>query len=500
MGINLKNILMRGGAIATSVGGVTGLLIILYVLVDLRGFEYPYLWEMLGYKGVAVFVACVVVVTWLTLGVFLLGIKGRFPGLDAKGSIGLILGLCLLAWVGQWLFMERPVSVMVAEAMLSDSDRTAAFEKILAGTDHGLSPNIIANAEIDPSAARVMMKRIAVGRPEFYQGKNVGEVIRTAADEADVPPQLLFYWLYLTSFYGEATSGPLPFTRQMTGETFRDLVQVHLPSWFMESELRAWLIRGTFFETLVGEGLGWKLRYALQKANLDVSMDPYNANIYTDVYLVLSRFEHLFPDLFQEPTDDPLVVALRKAFQRLNNDLGLDACDTDKIVDPAKYKAFRDDLITFARAVYYKSYFDFEFATRVQSLVARNSFNRFEASIGSELWGQVSLGQRSGLASMARDVFKPNVGKPSPIPYLLPEFNCAPVDYLTTEAGKAGRMVLGGDDFWYPPNPEYLWAGGGFLLKLLSEVWGATAGEPIPGIQATNTVEQAIGVIALVED
>ena len=102
---------------------------------------------------------------------------------------------------------------------------------------------------------------------------------------------MLFYLLYLNNFYGEAVSGPLPFAAEMTGKTFRDFVQAHLSWWFVESTFRVQAIESNFFVLIFGERLGTKLKYAVQKATYDISVDPYDTNTLSDIYVILTDVE-----------------------------------------------------------------------------------------------------------------------------------------------------------------------------------------------------------------
>ena len=340
-----------------------------------------------------------------------------------------------------------------------------------------------------------MAERIAVNRPGFYHEGQIGAVIRSNADRYQVEPIILFYWLFLSSFYGEAVSGPLPFAAQMTSETLRDLVQAHLPAWFVESPIRKHLIESAVLEHIAGPKIGWKLRYALHKATLDLSMDPYNANVFSDVFFTMSAYEREFEEFLIAPAKDDLTAALQEAYTELKISLGRSVC-TRRHPDITEQKLPANAYKKFARAAFLKSYFDFDFSTQVQALLLKRIDQDLRHSQANTIWANLSKPQRASIFAIARDVFVPNVGKPDAVPYLLPELNCAPREYLHTEIAAAGSEAFSDARSWTPRHPEYLWAGTGYLARLLNEVWIAAYGKNIGDLKATDAAEDAIRVIA----
>lgn len=468
-------------------------------IADLRSFEWPFIWQLFGPLGIGtavVGVTLLLLLGWLHWRV----VRGNVELLKSRWTIALhvVAGL-VFAWIAQWLFLEQPLTQRLVAARLDREQISEVHSRLIATDPHHTEK--LVEPGVPPSEAarlRLMAARIAVNRPDFYRHTNIGDAISDAARRYAVEPILLFYWLFQNSFYGEATSGRLPFASQMTSETFRDFVQAHLPTWLIASSFRRELILGSALEKLAGHHLGWKLRYAVHKATLDLSMDPYNANIFSDVFYVMERYPANFlPDL--EGNDaSALDRALATSFRSLNEELGLDACDPDS-AEPADFSQFSEAFKTFTRATFYKLYFDFDFATKVQALLLKVIDDEFQASPAHTRWNALTRSERASIVAMSRDVFVPNVGHPSLVPFTLPEINCAPRDYLREQVASADPRELNSPVFWRPDNPEYLWAGAGYIVRLLNEVWQAAAGESLRDLGTTDAANESLAVIARLE-
>lgn len=471
-----------------------GVLMEIGLLLDLRRFELPYLFELLGVGGVALLIllhAGLAVV--LRIALVAAGILDRSRVLNRAGAVILLLTAVGGAWAADWVLLERPFSAGAVSALQGADTKQEAQQLALrfAAGPGGWNPE-----SSDPTKLAVMSARAAINHPAAFEGHPLGETVRDYGRRYDVEPTLLFAWLYLDSFYGEAAAGPMPFFRNMTGETFRDLVQVHLPAWFIESRTRAALINEEWLNGVAGPALGHKLRYALQKATYDVSVDPYDTNVLTDVLLVM----RLYPDAFEDvlaartPLDAALATSLREMVDvRLQQPCsGYYDNPTSTSTD---YDAQREPIITFARAAFYKMLFDFGFATRVQALVAAHYSRLYQETLGHDVWHNISRAQRVALLAMLRDVYVPNIGRTSWNLYLLPEFNCAPFDFVSSEAAMAD--LKNRDSIWRPDNAGNLWAAAGYKMRNLAEVWNAAEARRFPMAEPpTDTVSQSLAVLA----
>src|SRR5262249_20769904 len=142
----------------------------------------------------------------------------------------------------------------------------------------------------DRQRLALMLARIAVNRPSVFAHVSIGATIGKYAQRYGVSPILLLHWTYLDSFYGEAPPGPMPFFNEVNPEMFRDLVQAHLPPWFVESPIRVALIGGPLFDYVAPQAFANKLRYAFQKATYDIAISPYMNSVYSDLFLILREY------------------------------------------------------------------------------------------------------------------------------------------------------------------------------------------------------------------
>jgi len=493
----MANTVRRLAAAVAGCGGFVAVLLTILVLLDVRAFEYAALLRVVGAWGLTFF-------AFLFLGVIALSallLRAAFSQRTLIGqlstplAIALALWVCAFLWLTQWVFMEQPLTVRLANAFLDAKDRTAtvvqARERARADLDA-----LKLDAAADRAALAVMIERSKLNRPEIFAAHPLGATIDKYATRYQVEPALLLGWLYLDSFYGEAPAGRMPVLRAGTAETFRDLIQLHVPTWFVESPLRTGLIESDGLERVFGSGFGNKLRYALQKATYDVSLEPFEADAFCDVFLMLQEYPEEFPELFgPDARPDPLVEAFRAlqshALPRPYEDPYVQAAR-----DPAYYDAHREQFVSFARAAAYRLWLDFDFATRVQALVARFNSQWFERTLGPELWSQVPRLQKVALVTMLADVYAPNIGRLSYNLYNLPEFNLAPFAFVASQAA-ADPAGITASAIWRPKDAWKLWGGTALKLSTILEVWDAMSGAaPVRDPKATATLDDAIAVLA----
>lgn len=465
-------------------------------LVDLFGFELAALYRVVGVSGVALVVA-------LNAGLLLLVWccrcwLRRTTVPHARLVAGLLAVWVVLGlWLAEWLFLETPLSVRVELAMQDDA---AALTFAPSADFDGFS--IVKQAPSDDArrSLRIMYERIRINDPEVYARHPIGATIDKYATQHDVDPLVLFFFNYVCSFWGEAVSGPTPFTHSMSAETLRDIIQVHLPGWFIESDSRRALIREDTFERALGQGIGFKLRYALHKANLDVSTQPFDLNLFSDVFLVLRQYPQFFPELTESPTDDPVVTAMRESFRVLHDDALRPPYESPYEGAPlgeAYYDAHRQDMKKFARATYYLTARDFDFATRAISLVIAYQRDVYKAHIGAERWNSLPNWQQASMLGMTRDLYVPNVGREGYNVYALPELNCTPVEFVAVSAAEEHLPDAAMTTTWRPRDYTKLWGGAATKLRILSELWTVVHGEELPGLEAIETLPDAHRIVVL---
>jgi hypothetical protein len=319
-----------------------------------------------------------------------------------------------------------------------------------------------------------------------YAAHPIGATIDRYAARYGVDPSLVFFLNYIDSWYGEASAGPVPFLRAMSPETARDFVQVHLPGWFAENRLRGRLIESPFLESLFGPNFGFKLRYALHKATLDVSISPYALNTFSDIFLVLREYPGQFPEIFAAQRRDTLTQAVFDSFQNLRSTAMIPPYEDPYAVpryDEHYYRDHRQELKRFSRAVFYLTLLDFDFATRVQTLLSKYETDYYVKKLGAERWSRLPAWQRAAMLVMIRDLYQGNVGRLGYNIYALPELNCTPVSWVAAEALVEGGLPSGdAASVWRPKHYELLWAGAGYRLRVFSDVWRQTHGAALKGI------------------
>lgn len=493
-----SGILRRTAAVALLTGGVVAFAFEAAVLADLFRFEIAPLTTLVGLRGLLL--AAVLNAGLLAL-MFRVARRTQSVPPRLRRATNLLIGVSVLLslWVLEWMFMEAPLTTRVlllgypdAPPHLAPSERED-FEKF----------SLVRRAPGDESrqGLSAMYARTRLVNPAAYDRAPLGATIDKYATQHGVDPSFIFFRAYLNSYYGEATSGRVPFLGTMTAETIRDLVQIHLPGWFIESTLRTYLISSPMLETIFGRGLGWKLRYALHKANLDVSTQPYDLNTYSDTFVVLHEYPAHFPDVLSASSSEPLDRALRDSFLRIRSVALRQPFESPYSQPPMtreEYDTYRTDMKRFARAAYYKTALDFDFATRVQALLAARDRDIYARELTDSTWTSLPGWQQNAMLNMVRDVFEPHVGRVGYNLYALPELNRSPINFVVQEAMNAGeKLGPDMDRLWRPGRYDELWGAAGYQLTVLSEVLSLATGSPIPGIHTASTIEDASKVIWL---
>lgn len=490
--VNVLAVCVIAGVVLFIIGEVAG-------LSDLHSFELGALMQLVGTVGLTVIavinVGLLVLIYRLTQ--FL---RRRHVRFVRTSNIVLIVAGILGLWVLDWMFVETPVSLRLLHP-LPEEQRVALppaanadFEKF------SLRRGVTDPAEIE--SLRVMYERIRLNDPEIHATHPIGATLDKYADKYQVDPTLLFFFLYVGSFWGEATSGPVPWLHAMTSETLRDVVQVHLPGWFVENGVRHALIASPAFERVFGKALGFKLRYAVHKATLDVSTQPFDLNLYSDVFVVLREYPDEFPEL-KQPSSDPVIEALRTSFADLRDNAVLPPYEKAYVrgeYPPAYYDRHREQLERFARSSYYLIEGNFDFATRVAALVIDFQRRHYRSRLGEAQWAQIPAWQQAVMLAMTRDLYIPAVGKLGYNLYALPELNCTPMEFVAAAAIEE-HEALGPHQtqLWRPKHYDELWGGAGTKLRIFNEVWTVTHGHPIPGLAPDNTVDDARQVVLRTE-
>jgi hypothetical protein len=487
-------------ALLAILGGISVLVFEALGLFDLFGFEYAPLLQLIGWRGVLFIIALDVglIVFISRLLTWLRNYRPRRPLLTR-----LILGIwaLLLLWLLEWMFMETPLTLRVA----SSRQKPAPIE-LTGALAQDFGRFSLAQGVKDPAAREklaVMYERIRVNTPEAYAANPLGATLDKYAVAYDVDPEVLFFFLYVGSFWGEAVSGQVPFLNEMTSETIRDLVQIHVPGWFIESGLRRQLIESHFLEQVAGTGFGWKLRYAFHKTTLDVSTQPYDINIFSDLVLVLQQYPNAFPELSSNDTSDPVVTAFRDSYRAIGARALVAPYEqpyASPPLDAAWYSANRQNLKKFTRAAYYRLVLDFDFATRVGALIVKYQGNYYAKKLGAQRWNAIPRYERASMLAMTRDLYMPNVGHLGPNLYALGEINCTPVEFVAAQAvadpegpGASEQRV------WRPKDYLQLWGGASTKLRIFNELWQVLHAEPMPGLDPENTVDDARRIVRLAD-
>jgi hypothetical protein len=251
----------------------------------------------------------------------------------------------------------------------------------------------------------------------------------------------------------------------------------------------------------LGESVGFKLRYALQKSNLDVSAQPFSSSTFSVVFAMMRAFPEEFPDVFVPQTSDPLRTALRESFLQIRESAVVQPYEEPYRVAPYSstyYQQSRESLKRFSRAAYYLTASDFDFATRTQALMLRYRQDYYLGRLGEDKWAGMPQWQRNALSLMVQDIYTPNIGRLSYNLYSSPELTCSALGFVADAAAQE-REFFGPrqDRMWRPQNYDILWGGAGYQLAVLNEIWQLVNDEPIPGVGTGNTLDYASRIVAL---
>lgn len=463
----------------------------IYILLTLRSFEISSVMKMFGFVGVATVLA-------LNVGLFfsawrVLYHRKIFPPRHRITNAFLVLWCCLILWFGDWMFVPDPLTLKIG-LLFSDEQKIESYHSkadVLA-----LAPFTQDGLLAFPNRLGIMLDRIIVNAPVRYASTDYVSTILKYSHQYDVDPILLFYLNYIESWYGKGPAGPMPFFTLMTPQTVRKFVQVHLPPFVVESPIRVYLASSKFYNYIFGDSFtAWQLHEFAQKFTLDASIPPYASNIFSDALLVMKEYPDEFVDL--QTDRDGVSIALNHSFAKIENDTLRKPYEDPYVNKPdgnEYYESYRGDLQIFARAVFYKMMFDFDFATKVQALRERYDERVLRETIGEEGWGRISNEQKQSMLVMMRDMFTPNVGRLGDNLYTLCEINCAPTTFVATEAKRDLHLIESSSRIWRPKGSK-LYAGDNYRLRVFSEVWQAFYGVALPGVYPTDTVSEALRIV-----
>jgi hypothetical protein len=477
-----------------AVGTVVGVLFEIYAISDLWRFELPYIISMFGLSGILIISlmnAGFLVLTWHFF---------RHGSVFVKGStlagIFLILWCFVMLWFVDWMFVPNPLTLRL-RLLFRDSVGVAGYHP---KADVGaLGAFMRDRSPAFPDQLGIMLDRIIVNNPPLYSQNGVAATILKYSRRYNVDPILLFYLNYIDSWYGKGPSGPIPFFSRMTPATVRKLIQVHLPTMMVESPIRVYLASTNFYQYFLGDSfIAWQLREFAHKFTLDASVSPYALNTFSDVLLVMKEYPSEFRELSTDLPGDGLSEALHHAFVAIAPTT-LRKPYEEPYEHPSYgssyYHTYRGDLKKFARAVFYKLIFDFEFGTKVQALRIKYDEQILRNAVGEEPWHDLDNKQKLAMLSMSRDMFTPNVGRLGENLYTLCEINCTPIAFRAAEATRELGVIKTSDNIWRPREYQHLYAGAGYRLRVLSEVWQAFYGAPLPGLQPTDTVGESLRIV-----
>lgn len=478
---------------AVVLGLSAAFLLALLAIADIYSFEYRALAALLGWKGLfvagLVFVALAVVWSWSFSASLGRDYHWRTPAL-----VLVAMGAVAAVWLIDWMFLERPVSLRFV-----GPEKTSGEVVLPAHVTQDFEGFSIVRAITSPQGrqvAKAMYARIWLTNKEIHVANPIGSTIDKYAARYDVEPVVLFHIAYLHSFWGEATSGPVPFLRAMTSEGIRDVVQIHLPGWFVESGLRRKLISGDLLQRLAGPNVGFKLRYALHKATLDVSAQPYELNLLSDVLLVLREYPDEFRDVLGYSGADPVRSALRRSYEAIGAATLQKPYEFPYRITPfdaSYYSANRKDVKKFVRAAYYASVADFDLATRMAALLVVYQRDYYRKALGEEVWAGLPDYQRAAMLGMTRDILTTGVGHLAYNVYALPEMNCTPVEFVARSAVEdPGFAEVAKEVVWRPTDFALLWGGTTTKLEVMSEVWQTFKGQAMPGIPARSSAAASL--------
>lgn len=483
------------------IGGLAALGCCLYALFDLRAFEWAPLYSVLGIRGFAFILFMVAGLVLATVSLLHSAVLHRWSRFLSSLGVKLFLVVWVLGifWLGEWVFMESPFTVQFREkSVRTEQEQAAVALAVKRFTADGSIAALTAQApNADRERLATMLARVAVNRPSVFAKYPIGVTLAKYAKQYSVDPILLLHWTYIDSWYGEAPAGPMPFFAEVNGELFRDLVQAHLPPWFVEAQLRVELINGPFFDTLAGEAYGDKLRYAVQKATYDIAISPFMNSVYSDLFVTLREYPNEFPELWtaEARATDPLT----KSFLAIKDVAVVPPYHdpyAQKPRDEAFYDQYREQLISFGRAAVYRLIGDYEFATKAQALVAKYYSDQYAQRLGAERWAAIPEREKTAMLAMLRDVYVPNIGKLSYNLYTDAELNLAPINFLAGEAATDYPAVVSTDKTWVPKDTTRLWGATGLMLRGLAEAWEVMTGTGLPKVNSADSIPDSRKVIA----
>ena len=195
-------------------GGLVLLAFLLYAGADMRAFEWEPLFQLLGWKGLAfifLLIGGLIVAVYQALRAGLGG--SHVSSLPLK----LLLGAWVLAvlWLVEWTFMEEPLTVRVANGLMLEGNKAAAVASAVARARRSGDRDALRSfaPSLDEEQVAVMLARISANRPSAFDAVPIGSTIARYAERYEIDPIVLLSMLYVGSFYGEATSGRMPFSR-----------------------------------------------------------------------------------------------------------------------------------------------------------------------------------------------------------------------------------------------------------------------------------------------
>ena len=437
-----------------------------FLLID--AWEVPYIVELAGYSGILLILILTVVLPSIVLWSF-------FNCQRYCCFVFCLIIVPIYLFYADWTISEFPHSLKLIgldeRCLLERNKHNIDGDLLLISSAKALFPNS------DQRYLHAVLNRISLSNPSLIKSSTIKKLV-SAKNENDAI--LLFYWLYLTSWYGEASAGRIPWFSKMTSETFRDFIQVHLPSIFIE--LRPFFLRllSNISNRLnVGNEMLIKLKYLFHKSTYDVSMEPYDTQIFSDVLLVLLEYPQDFPELWSDKNScgNSLNNIIYSNFKKIAYTCLQKPYERPYIHEKLSkkyYATHRKNIILFSRAIFYKFLTDFDFSTRIQMSIIKYYTEYYKSSLGESFWRSLSAYQKAVLIALLRDVYMPNIGKLSYNLYSLPELNCTPVNYIVQEVINDRSEVATGDYFkpWYPKDADsVIWGITGNKLKTLREIW-----------------------------
>ena len=183
-----------------------------YFVLDMYLFEYKFLYDFLGFTGIFlllyIFIGAIIIF-WILCSPR----HRKLWHIMHLGNLLLLLWFFVLLWEFDWILHEDPVT--------SNIPIKFGFEKWTGKILNNDAPKKYDSFSIElgfniknpikQEMFRIMLERIVSNRPAIYSENEIIKSIISYSRKYDVEPILLLYWLYLCSYYGNATSGKIPF-------------------------------------------------------------------------------------------------------------------------------------------------------------------------------------------------------------------------------------------------------------------------------------------------